>query len=535
MTSSAITTARHSEVIAQLLQITDYIPVASSVKAIVDLFAQKCWKPDTFSSFTSTYHQHLGEKENFRYIAAIPLLGNGILIIHDIYQSYVTNQNLAIMGQAAHGNSQSLEQFRLFSPAQKKKCLELYYRNALMDPSPTHEESLTFMRTLLCGKDGEDKDAVIHWYVQNIDNLPESEIRQLGRTKNLPAPLASRIADFYIETIVSYHQREFDLYSDTVRDARNRLSELLLNVSPSEKQRVLARMKNAALAGSFSAFSYLCGEEKFWSSPASFAEWLAQLALTPNSSMHSAAWMKLQSYLNSDADSVLASFAGMIKIPTLSKEKFLFIIQVFKTYLSRGTSAQKEVIHQAFHQLTESGNVKIIHMIASLYEERAGIGKAIPLYEKAAHGNHVDSILKMAHYCYKTGNIPGAKSWCSKVHNLPCSILQVAELQLIIMLIKRKENPQPEPFFFGRGPSGFRPHGFRVPESHPQAEKKKEAEADKAELSRVIGSFSTKAELAKNLKNWSQKGGHPDKGGTTEEFQRVYALAGKVKMDSGWN
>lgn len=573
MVSAVTTSAGHSEAFARLLQITDYIPVASSVKAIVDLFAKRYWKPgslDSLSSIKQTYYQHLNEKDNFRYIAAIPVLGNMILIVHDLYQFYVTHKNLATMGLAAYGNNQSLQQFYLLPSAQKKKCLEVYFRDALNHSSLKQSGALRFLNTIVCGKEGEDKNSVQHWYSQNIKSLPWIEVRELVKKRNLPIALASWIADYYINEIVTDKSKPHDFFSLHIVPERADLSDLITNAPPLEKERVLAQLKNGVLSGCYQAFHYLCREEKFWNPPKSRIEWLAGLASTPNTSMNQYAWASLKSYLDIDRDSVLAAYAGMLRMPILPLERFSFICDRFETYLLRGTPAQKEIVQQALYSLADGGNAETIHRVAAIFEKSVESWRATPLYEKAAHANHVDSIVKMARSCIDADNIDGAKFWYSKGRNLPCSSTQLMELVHIDFAIKRKEAPKPdrsfprrgfsfgfeEPdpgrsfprrgffsgfefpdsdrFFRGRGFfPGSPPGGFEVPEINPQAEKVKEMKADKEELAKVIGVFTTKEELAKNLKKWMLKG-HPDKGGKTEEFQRVYALAGKVKIDSGW-
>ena len=74
---------------SKVLWALDYVPIVSSVKQIVDLFFSHVWypaDPDQLPSFVYAYHQHLENKDTFRYISIIPVLGNLVLIIKDVFQ-----------------------------------------------------------------------------------------------------------------------------------------------------------------------------------------------------------------------------------------------------------------------------------------------------------------------------------------------------------------------------------------------------------------------------------------------------------------
>src|SRR5580700_5193583 len=72
----------------------DYIPFISSGKAILDLFLIYVWKPanpELLTPFAKAYYQHISTKDDFRWVAAIPILGNVILFSQGKIEKSIQN------------------------------------------------------------------------------------------------------------------------------------------------------------------------------------------------------------------------------------------------------------------------------------------------------------------------------------------------------------------------------------------------------------------------------------------------------------
>ncbi len=90
VTAASSHSSNEVEAYSKVLWALDYIPFISTGKQIVDLFFFYCWRPadlDQLPTFVYTYHQHLTNKDAFRYIAIIPVVGNLVLIISDVCQN----------------------------------------------------------------------------------------------------------------------------------------------------------------------------------------------------------------------------------------------------------------------------------------------------------------------------------------------------------------------------------------------------------------------------------------------------------------
>ncbi len=85
-TPPAVPTAAPATFFKRALWAFDYVPILSTGKGAVDLFAKRFWKPeqpDQLSYYFKTYYHHLSEKDNVRYIALIPIIGNGTILVLD--------------------------------------------------------------------------------------------------------------------------------------------------------------------------------------------------------------------------------------------------------------------------------------------------------------------------------------------------------------------------------------------------------------------------------------------------------------------
>lgn len=238
----------------------------------------------------------------------------------------------------------------------------------------------------------------------------------------------------------------------------------------------------------------------------------------------------------------------MVKIPSIPQERFSYIVKQFNILQWIGSPEQKSQIFSAYLALADSGNVQVMGKVARAYVSQGNESSAMFWFERAARADDLSSILVLARKAIMRRDINTATFWHSKARGKCHTPSKIREFNSIAFLINLHNMGTGSG---NRGNAGFNASGRsysdyfnrgrqRADQGYRKAEETRnnsyaqERTNLRAELSRLLGNFSTLAELNKNWREWSRKN-HPDKGGNEEEFKRVLNLMDAVKKNEGWN
>ena len=534
---------------SSLLWGLDYVPVISSGKAVVDFFAMRHWNPgklDESSTFAKAYFDHLTEKEDSRYIAVIPAFGNAIVLIQDCYHAIIKQQEVMVLKNAEQGDADAIERLYRGTPEQKAKAFECCYKAAL-DTSYKGRSARRVLVKIACGKEGEEKKNVLAWMLKNIKVFDSFYYEEVYNKPNLPQELRAKIVDVEIA----------ELLASNSSSSKYSLHNFLGKISAEDRARAMGILTRSAETGSKNAFAFIkldltLGRSS--STPLLF-QWVAKQAETLSSPINLTAWEYLKGeYYTSRRDAVVASFFKMLQISGLPSDRFSHIVDRLDTQAWIGNPAEKAQVLAGYLRVAESGNAEIMYKVGKLYSKAGQQTSAMRWLDKAAHANHLSSILAVARICAKREDLSGAVFWFEKAKGRPLTGEQSLDYMHVEMYINRATRPKPSAGFDYSSWDNFSgwsdffgsartedTQGARQKAQQERAraertraeEKEAEAAAIKAQLTPIVGEFSTAAELQQKWRRWGLKG-HPDKGGNEEEFKRVTNLFAAYKDLKGW-
>lgn len=513
----------------------DYVPIVSAGKACVDYFAIRCWNPGNFdqsSPYAKAYFDHLVEKEDSRYIAVIPAIGNTIVFIQDCYNAVIKLQEQYVLKNAEQGDSNAIEKLYQGSPEQKAKALECYYKAALQPSLGNGSSARNILLKIVCGKEGEEKKKVLAWLLQNVKIFPAYSRDKIYNTSDLPQELRTKIVDVEMEEMLSgKSSSKYALYN------------FLKIVSIQDRTRAMAVLTKSAEIGNTHAFSYIKIELVFDRSPTSpYFQWIIKHAENLSSPINLSAWKLLKDqFYTSQRESVIASYLRMLQLPQLPRDRLTEIVRALDTRALIGTPEEKAKVLAGYLKAAESGNVKVMSKVAVMYQRAGQESRAMTWFEKAAHAGHVSSILALAKMSVNRGDINTAASWLAKAKGRCHSPMKSFRYNLIDTWIKARRFNPGGGFRYRTGPENddFQEARRKAEQEQARAERNRsqgrqaEAAAIKVELVKVFGEFSSQPELLQKWRRWCLKA-HPDKGGPEAEFKRVTDLCDVYKDIMGW-
>lgn len=287
----------------KVLWALDYIPLISTGKGLADLALARFWKPgrlDNLSYYSKHYYHHLADKENVRYIAIIPFVGNGILLVQDCGE-YVAKQNeLSLVRNAELGRNEAMEQLYQGTPEQRAKALECFYKEALGPAYCNARTARRFLLKILCGKECPEKQKVQGWFLQNFKRFGLMTAAEIYEHPNLPHEVELKILDFCISEMLSGR----DIIAGYL------LSKLIKARVPAEKDRIIAMIRNVAEGGNRVAFDFL-NTKLLWedrSYTKAHFDWVASRAETFSSPMSNFAWEILKNEYHFKRDAIFPLF-----------------------------------------------------------------------------------------------------------------------------------------------------------------------------------------------------------------------------------
>lgn len=527
------------ETFSRFFQALDCLPILSTGKGIVDLFATKYWRPshsDQLTPYFKAYYHHLSEKDDFSYVAMIPFVGNTIIALQRCYHFVIRQKELLLQQDAESGQREVIEKLYQGSAEQKAKALEYSYQSALSTSSAKSRAATGFLLKILNENEAPEKEQVLAWFSENVKRLGWVDSKRIYEEENIPPELRVKIVDYYISQTLN----------GTDPMAQWILSYFMKTVHSEEKQRILSAIKAAAESGNLHAFEFM--KQKSLSDSSSenpYFQWIVQQAESLSSPLNEHAWTALTEEYYVRENAVFSSYQKMLQMPNLPIERFSFITNQFDKLSWIGTPEQKVQILAAYEKIAETGHVKIMHKVACMYQREGDENRAMLWFEKAAQANHLSSILKLAKLHIYRNDVKTSTFWLLKAEGRCKSFSKALQFNSVAMLINLHNNAHTRAEFENKKKADFNAYfSFNSEakkrahhESHQGRTRAEDANANdlreqaalvRAELTGIIGAFSNAKELDHNWRKWGLKG-HPDKGGCTEEFTRVAGLMAAVK------
>lgn len=364
--SASNVTIGHIEFFSDFLWSLDYIPIASTVKCIADLFFSMYWKnspPSDLSSYAFSYYQHLNDKPDYRYLGIFPIIGNMLLYIRE-------------------------------GCSFLKQQIENHQKNIMAEKIDARNEG--YIRELLLGT-REQVKSTIECYCQSNQNLKESFSNVFQALDRSSQDHVVAAFEEVAEKGDANHLKAYDFVCYLLNDPR----------TPSE-DRFLSTSIRSSIRG------WLFVQVKTPTSNLHGSTWNTVKSLCD--SQH-------------DKDSVLEIFLEMLEIDQISIEKTTFIVQKLSTELYSRESRfgiqfgflgfgfrdwENNRIFLTFKRLAERGKVEFMHHVGRYYLQYASHQAGIEWLERAARANHVHSIRRLGDH-YRGRNIERAVFWYEKI------------------------------------------------------------------------------------------------------------------------
>ena len=187
-TVSAAHSVTTVETYSKIYWALDYVPIVSTGKQIVDLFFSRCWRPSAYAldrvpSFVYAYHQHLIYKDDFRYISIIPVLGNLVLIIKDVYQEltadvYRQEHSEPALEEIIEGCLAAHNQYRINYRFEHQDCAGKLAISRLLTQHAErgNEYAYEYLQDRRIFGDPDCYYFIMGWLVSRMQNFPDIRI-----------------------------------------------------------------------------------------------------------------------------------------------------------------------------------------------------------------------------------------------------------------------------------------------------------------------------------------------------------------------
>ena len=394
-----------SETFSTILLGLDICPIVSSIKALIDRFCQMHWKPNVnqLNPYAKTYYYHLSNKDQFRYIAIIPFIGNFLVLAHDVHK-YLASHALS--------KTNPIQSLGSFVPKVFGSGGGGGGGGVTKEEKPNYGKDKFALKRDISGLDPIKRQEAIDYFSKHHESLGVYHCERIydETAGDLPPNIKKTLLKQYI--------KEF-LEGDDIF-AEGALHKRIKNGKVHEKDRIFEAMKNEAEKGNKKALEFLKnGLSGFSSSKFDAAttkellEWLAKQAGTLSPISEEAFNIISGRYYFDLRTQIVSFYLTMLENPDLPQQRVSTILTRCTCLTHIGTPEEQQLVFSGFLKIANLENpkqAKIMYKLARIYKEKGQNDQALRWFEKAAEAQYPSSILLTAFMYCKKGELGKARS-----------------------------------------------------------------------------------------------------------------------------